>query len=221
MFQYEFEHPAVTVDIVVFSLRDDRLQLLLIQRAIEPFRGRWALPGGFIRMDEDLEQSARRELQEETGIHDIFLEQLYTFGTPDRDPRERVISVAWYALISSSQLALNPTTDASDARWFAMDELPDLAFDHNRIVQMAHRRLVDKSDYSTLAFQFLPKEFTLQELQQVYETLQMKSLDRRNFRKWILSLDLIEETGKMRRAGAHRPAKTYREKAPGTVQIVK
>jgi 8-oxo-dGTP diphosphatase len=221
MFQYEFEHPAVTVDIVVFTLRDECLQLLLIKRALEPFRGEWALPGGFIKMDEDLEQSARRELREETGIEDIYLEQLYTFGAPQRDPRERVISVAWYALIPSSQLALNATTDADDAQWFAMDELPDLAFDHAEIVRLAHQRLVDKTDYSTLAFQFLPGEFTLQELQQVYETILLKTLDRRNFRKWVLSLELIEETGQMRRAGAHRPAKTYRVKAPKTVKIVK
>jgi len=221
MFQYEFEHPAVTVDIVVFTLRDEQLKLLLSKRALEPFQGEWALPGGFVHMDEDLEQSARRELQEETGVSDIFLEQLYTFGKPDRDPRERVISVAYYALIPSTQVALNAATDAEEAQWFAMEELPKLAFDHAKIIQLAHQRLVDKTDYSTLAFQFLPTEFTLMELQKVYETIQLKTLDRRNFRKWILALDQIEETGHMKREGAHRPAKTYRVKSPETIHIVK
>lgn len=221
MYSYKYPHPAVTVDIVIFTIRDNQLKLLLIRRALEPYRGMWALPGGFIDMDEDLESAARRELAEETGISGVYLEQLYTFGQPDRDPRERVITVAYYALIPSDKLRLQSATDAEAVGWFGMEELPKLAFDHANIVDMAHQRLVAKLDYSTLAFQFLSEEFTLMELQRVYEIILREELDKRNFRKWALALDQIEETGEQRREGAHRPAKLYRVKSPGTVTIIK
>lgn len=221
MHRYEYPHPAVTVDIVIFTIRDNQLKLLLIRRALEPYQGMWALPGGFIEMDEDLETAARRELAEETGISGVYLEQLYTFGKPHRDPRERVITVAYYALIPSGKLRLQSATDAEAVGWFGMEELPKLAFDHADIVDMAHQRLVAKLDYSTLAFQFLSREFTLMELQMVYEIILREELDKRNFRKWALALDQIEETGEQRRDGAHRPAKLYRVKSPGTVAIIK
>ncbi len=221
MYSYEYPHPAVTVDIVIFTIRDGQLKLLLIRRAGEPYRGKWALPGGFVEMGEDLEQAARRELEEETGVSGVYLEQLYTFGKPDRDPRERVITIAYYALIPSDKLQLRAATDAEAVGWFGMDELPELAFDHDEIFTMAHQRLVAKLDYSTIAFQFLPEEFTLSELQAVYETIQQAPLDKRNFRKWVLALEQIEETGGERRDGAHRPAKLYRVIEPGTVAIIK
>lgn len=221
MHQYAHPHPAVTVDVVVFTIRDRKLKLLLVRRGSEPYRGKWALPGGFVRADEGLDAAARRELQEETGVSGVFLEQLYTFGEPKRDPRERVITVAYYALIPSDKLQLRAASDAEAVGWFAMDELPKLAFDHAEIVSMAHQRLVAKLDYSTIAFAFMPKKFTLSELQEVYEIIRQEEIDKRNFRKWILSLNQIEETDEERRGGIHRPAKLFRVKHPGKLAIIK
>lgn len=221
MYQYEYPHPAVTTDIVIFTIRDKQLKLLQIMRGGEPYKGKWALPGGFVQLDEDLESGARRELSEETGISGVYLEQLYTFGSVDRDPRERVITVAYYALIPSDKIELRAATDAEAVGWFSMDELPKLAFDHKKIVDMAHERLVAKLDYSTIAFKFMPEEFTLSELQDVYEIILREEMDRRNFRKWMLALDQIVETGGERREGAHRPAKLYRAINPDKVEIIK
>jgi len=218
---YQYPHPAVTTDVVVFTIRDQRLQLLLVRRACEPFKGRWALPGGFLDINEDLEECAKRELEEETGVHGLYLEQLYTFGKPDRDPRERVISITYYALIPSDKVELRASSDAKDAAWFPLDELPQLAFDHKEIIDLAHQRLVAKLNYSTITFQFMPKTFTLSELQRVYEILRNEKLDKRNFRKWISTLNQIEETGKLRRSGNHRPAKVYRVKNPDRVEIIR
>ena len=210
-FSYPYPHPAVTTDVVVFTVRNNRLAILLVKRANMPFAGSWALPGGFLDIDEDLDACAARELEEETGIAGLYLEQLYTFGATHRDPRERVISVTYYALVPQDALtAPRAASDASDVDWFDFDALPPLAFDHAAIVQMAHRRLVAKLDYSTIAFGFMPKTFTLSELQCVYETLLNQPLDKRNFRKRILAQDLIEETGRQRRNGKHRPAREYR-----------
>lgn len=221
MHQYEYPHPAVTTDVVIFSIRDNCLKLLLIKRGGEPYKGKWALPGGFIQLDESLDQCARRELREETGLDGVFLEQLYTFGEPQRDPRERVITVAYYALIPSEKLSLCAASDAEAVGWFAMDELTALAFDHSNIVEMAHERLVAKLDYSTIAFQFMAPEFTLTELQQVYEIILQADIDKRNFRKWVLAMEKVEETGEVKRDGPHRPAKLYRVKDPGKVDIIK
>jgi len=221
MYQYQHPHPAVTTDIVIFTIRDKQLKLLLIMRAAEPFKGQWALPGGFVQPEEDLESAARRELSEETGVSGVYLEQLYTFGAVDRDPRERVITVAYYALIPSDKIVLQAATDAEAVGWFSMDDLPDLAFDHQTIVDMAHQRLAAKLDYSTIAFQFMPKKFTLGELQDVYETILREEMDRRNFRKWVLALERIEETGDERREGAHRPARLYRVTNRDRVEIIK
>ena len=221
MFSYAHPHPAVTTDVVVLTLRDQELKLLLIKRGGDPYKGKWALPGGFVQMDEDLDTSARRELAEETGLSGVYLEQLYTFGTVNRDPRERVITVAYYALIPSDKLQLRAATDAEAVGWFGINELPRLAFDHREIVRMAQQRLVAKLDYSTIAFQFMPTEFTLSELQTVYETILQEPVDKRNFRKWVLALEGIEETGEERRDGAHRPAMLYRIKHPDKVDIIK
>ena len=218
-FRYAYPHPAVSTDVVLFTLRSGQLQVLLIKRGSPPFAGAWALPGGFLDIDEDLESCAARELAEETGIRDLYLEQLYTFGRPDRDPRERVISVTYFALVPSARLAPHAASDAADARWFAFPDLPELGFDHAEIIALAHRRLVSKLDYSTIAFRFLPATFTLGEIQRVYETLLNASLDKRNFRKRVL--DLVEETGQLRRSGNHRPAREYRLRNPGLVEIIK
>lgn len=218
---YEYPHPAVTTDVVLFTIRDRRLQLLLIRRGGEPFKGHWALPGGFIDIDEDLEQGALRELEEETGVSGVYVEQLRTYGRPGRDPRERVISVAYYALAPSERLQLQAASDAAEASWFPVGDLPTLAFDHDKIIQTAHERLVAKLDYSTIAFQFMPESFTLSELQEVYQTLLDAELDKRNFRKWALALEQIEETGEQRRRGSHRPARLYRLKHRSGIDFIK
>lgn len=220
-FTYRYPHPAVTTDIVIFTIRQDELKVLLIKRALPPHRNQWALPGGFIKMEESLEEGARRELEEETGVTGVYLEQLYTFGRPDRDPRERVITVAYLALIPANRLEIKAGSDAADALWFNTKELPDLAFDHKRILKVAHERLVAKVDYSTIGLQFMPKTFTLSELQHVYEVILGERIDKRNFRKRILSLNLIKDTGKEHKAGAHRPAKLYRAKNPNRIDFVK
>lgn len=220
-YQYQYPHPAVTTDVAVFTLRDQQLQLLLIRRAEEPYKGQWALPGGFLEIDEDLDCCAKRELREETGVDNLYLEQLYTFGRPDRDPRERVISVTYYALVPADRLTLSAGSDAQEAVWFPLQQLPELAFDHKEIILLARERLAAKTHYSTIAFQLMPDTFTLSELQSVYEILRNEELDKRNFRKWVLSLNQLEETGEKRRNGSHRPAKIYRLTHPDRVDIIR
>lgn len=220
-YTYRYPHPAVTTDIVIFTIRQDVLKVLLIKRALPPHKNEWALPGGFIKLEESLEEGARRELEEETGVKNVFLEQLYTFGEPKRDPRERVITVAYYALVPSDRFEVRAGSDAEGVSWFGMKELPYLAFDHKRILKMAHQRLTAKLDYSTIAFQFMPNTFTLSELQQVYEVILREPIDKRNFRKRILSLNVIKETAKEKREGAHRPAKLYRVKNPKRIDFIK
>lgn len=220
-YTYEYPHPAVTTDIVIFTIRQDELKVLLIKRALPPYQNMWALPGGFVNLEESLEEGARRELEEETGVRDVYLEQLYTFGKPDRDPRERVITVAYYALVPSDEFDIQAGSDAEGVSWFGMRELPGLAFDHDAILEMARERLRAKLGYSTIAFQFMPRHFTLSELQHVYEVILREPVDKRNFRKRILSLDLIEETGKEKRDGAHRPARLYRIRNRKRIDFIK
>lgn len=220
-YEYEYPHPAVTVDVVIFTIRNDELKVLLIKRAHDPFAGQWALPGGFVEMDESLVDAAKRELREETGVDAGYLEQLYTFGEPDRDPRERVISVAYYALMPSDALEIKAASDAEGVGWFAVDDLPELAFDHPTIVEMALERLAAKLDYSTIAFQLMPEEFTMPELRHLYERITREKLDARNFAKRILALNVIEPTGLDRREGAHRPAKLYRVIDRSKVKVIK
>jgi len=220
-YTYQYPHPAVTTDIVIFTIRGQQLELLLIRRADEPFKGCWALPGGFIEIDEDLEHCALRELEEETGVTGVYLEQLYTFGAPGRDPRERVISVAWYALVPPDRMNIRAASDAREVAWFEVRQLPLLAFDHQDIVALAHQRLSAKLNYSTIALQFMPEKFTLSELQQVYESILGTGLDKRNFRKRVTALGCVKETGEYRRNGNHRPARLFTMTTPGTVEIVR
>lgn len=207
----QYERPSVTVDTVIFSLQRGELQVLLVQRKHWPYQGTWAIPGGFVRMDESLEQAARRELSEETGVddQDIYLEQLYTFGDPGRDPRTRVITVAYFALVCSERLSLHADTDAADAAWFPAYDPPPLAFDHDGILSYAIQRLRYKIEYSAVAFQLLPEAFTLTELQEAYQHILGETLDKRNFRRKVLAADILEETPFVR-SGDHRPAKLYR-----------
>ncbi len=202
--------PSVTVDVVLFTFTEGTLRVLLIRRRGEPFKDRWALPGGFVQKDERLEEAAARELFEEAGLKGIYLEQLYTFGDPGRDPRGWTISVAYFAIVSEDLTGeVRAGDDAGDADWFDVYHLPPLAFDHERIVRYALQRLRYKLEYTGLGFLLLPEAFTLSQLQNVYEVVLQEKLDKRNFRKKILSMDIIEETGKFRH-GDHRPAKLYR-----------
>ncbi|MFQ5994333.1 MAG: NUDIX domain-containing protein [Acidiferrobacterales bacterium] len=214
-------HLAVTTDVVLFSIRAERLEVLLVKRRANPFTGTWALPGGFVGVDENLESCALRELAEKAGVTGVYLEQLHTSGDPQRDPRERVISVAYYALIPSDRLRMRPTVEDTTVGWFPLDRLPLMAFDHAGIVGMAHKRLVAKLDYSTIAYQFMPGKFTLGDLQSVYEIILGEVLDKRNFRKRMLALDRIEKTDEQRRNGNHRPARLYRLRFPHKVEIIK
>jgi 8-oxo-dGTP diphosphatase len=220
-FTYEYARPAVTVDITIFTIRNDELNVLLIKRAEKPFQGEWALPGGFVTENEGLEQAAERELVEETGVSGVYLEQLFTFGAPGRDPRGHTVTVAYSALIPSDNLELTASTDAEGVAWFSIDKLPDLAFDHDEILEMSLDRLVAKLEYSTIAFQLMPESFTLTELQHVYELIERKEIDKRNFRKRILALDAIEPTGEEKREGPHRPAKLYRVIDRSKVDVIK
>lgn len=207
----DYPQPSVTVDVLVFTVLEDRLKVALIQRGVEPFKHKWAIPGGFVRMEESLEDAARREIEEETGVTNLYLEQLYTYGDPQRDPRGRVITVAYYALAQGEEIALRADTDAADAQWYALSEIPALAFDHRKILDDALERLRGKLEYSNVAFALLPPKFRLSELQRVYEVILGYDLDKRNFRKKILSLDLIEATDEYS-SGAHRPAQLFRWK---------
>lgn len=212
----------LTTDIVVFTIRQDELHLLLVERGREPFKGRLSLPGGFVRPDEDLDTCARRELEEETGVKGCYLEQLYTFGDPRRDPRGRVVTVAYFALIRANQVKLTAGSDAARAVWLPVKDLPPLAFDHDLIVATARERLAAKLDYSTIAFQLLPDRFTIREVQAVYETILGRELDRRNFYKKILATGDLVETSERRVEGRHRPATVYRlNKAAAGVRITK
>ncbi|MCS6884059.1 MAG: NUDIX domain-containing protein [Acidobacteriota bacterium] len=204
------DRPAVTVDIVLFSVINDWLNVLLVKRRIPPFVGMWALPGGFVRRGETLEEAALRELSEETGVSGFYLEQLYTFGDPGRDPRMWIVTVAYYALVNSKGIELRPATDVVDTAWYLVDNLPELAFDHARIIQYAVKRLRSKLEYTTVGFELLPEKFTLTELQRVYEAILGQKIDKRNFRKKMLSRGILQPLDETKMEGVHRPAKLYR-----------
>lgn len=207
---YEYPRPALTVDCVVFGLDEGDLKVLLIQRALEPFAGKWALPGGFVRMEESLDDAARRELQEEAGIRPSHLEQLYTFGAPGRDPRGRVVTVAYFALVKLSEHNVHAATDAREAAWFSVWDTPKLAFDHAEILSVALQRLKGKVRYQPIGFELLPPKFTLTQLQRLYEVILERELDKRNFRKKILSMEFLEELDEVEQDVSHRAARLYR-----------
>lgn len=211
-YSYEYERPGVAVDCVIFGLDLDQeaLRVMLIERDLKPFRGMWAIPGGFVRKGESLETAALRELREETGITDVYLEQLYTFGEPERDPRGWVISVAYYALVSPDKHSVVASTDARRAQWFPVTHLPRLAFDHPRILEVALGRLRGKLTYAPVGFELLPEKFTIKQLQKVYEIVLGRKIDNRNFRKKIFAMDVLRELGEIQRGVPHRAARLYR-----------
>jgi len=190
-----------------------------VKRERPPYRGTWALPGGLVGQDESVDAAALRELQEETNIVNVYLEQLYTFDELDRDPRGRVITVAYYALVNWQQFQLKARQRVSQADWFPVKRLPELAFDHRRIVDYALERLRNKLNYTTIGFQLLPKEFTLTELQGAYEVILGQRLDKRNFRRKMLQLNILEGTKEFKANGRQRPARLYTFTEPKVVKL--
>jgi ADP-ribose pyrophosphatase YjhB (NUDIX family) len=209
-YTYDYPRPALTVDCVVFGFDEGDLKVLLVRRDVEPFRGKWALPGGFVRMDESIEEAARRELREETALEKLYLEQLYTFGDVHRDPRGRVVTVAYYALVKLADYRVNAATDASTAAWFSVSEVSTLAFDHNSILDTAMARLKGKVRYQPIGFELLPVKFALSQLQHLYEVILEQDLDKRNFRKKILGTGLLVELDEIQQDVAHRAARLFR-----------
>jgi 8-oxo-dGTP diphosphatase len=201
----------VAVDAIVFGYAENELNVLLIKQKFGILKNQWALVGGFVKDDETLTDAVNRELHEETGIKVNYLEQLYTFGDDiERDPRFRVITVAYFALVNSKKLVLTADSDAEDAKWFSVNELPNLAFDHQSILETAHKRLQSKLTYQPIGFDLLPKEFLFSELENLYCTILEKEIDRRNFRKKILSFGIVEETEKFGNKKNGRPAKLFK-----------
>jgi len=222
-FKYEYERPGLTVDCVIFGLDldEEALKVVLIERDAEPFAGEWAIPGGFVRSNETLSKAATRELSEETGITDVFLEQLFTFGNPGRDPRGWVVSVGYYALVAPDKHRLQAATDARQAQWFPVKALPPLAFDHKEILATALQRLRGKLTYAPIGFELLPQKFTIKQLQKLYQIVLGQPLDNRNFRKKIFAMDVLKELDEMQKGVPHRAARLYRFDERKYNQLVK
>ena len=200
----------LAVDPVVFGYQNNQLLILLIKQKYGLMKGKWVLPGGFVKDGEGITDAVKRELKEETGITVSYLEQLYTFGDNiDRDPRLRVVSIAYFALVNPKKLQLKPDTDAEEAQWFDVKELPKLGYDHNKIIQIGLERLKGKLTYQPIGFDLLEKEFPFSDLENLYRTILGKEIDRRNFRKKMLSFGLLQETHKIKQEGSGRPAKLF------------
>jgi 8-oxo-dGTP diphosphatase len=199
----------VAADVVIFRVHEGRLEVLLVKRGVDPFLGRWAIPGGFVLKDESLDDAARRELREETGVSDVYLEQLYTFGEPKRDPRGRVVSVCYFALLGAEPPTARAGSDAAEVQWAAAYQAPPLAFDHKAILDYALQRLRWKLEWTTVGFKLLPRKFTLTELQRVYEAILGKALDKRNFRRKLSLLGVLEPLDEYRQEGIQRPARLH------------
>ena len=207
-YTYDYPRPAVTTDCVIFGYDGKELKVLLIERGIEPFKGSWAFPGGFLNMDEDALAGARRELKEETGLEDAFIEQFHTFSEPGRDPRGRVITIAHYALVKIQEV--EGGDDAAQARWFPIGEVPPLAFDHDRILRMAMSRLKERIHFEPVGFELLPDVFTMPQLQNLYEAILEVHFDRRNFASKMLKLGILEDTGDRPAGASSRIPVSYR-----------
>lgn len=199
----------LSVDAVVFGYEAGVISILLIKRKYQPFKGKWAIPGGFVLNTESLEEAVERELKEETGVKINYLEQLYTFGSPDRDPRGRVVSVAYFGLVRPNEFRIQASTDAEQAGWFNIDELPDLSFDHKEILKAAIERLQGKITYEPLGFELLDAKFPFSDLEKLYTTLLGRAVDRRNFRKKIIGLNVLDELDEKVSKGSGRPANLF------------
>jgi 8-oxo-dGTP diphosphatase len=208
-YQYEYPRPAITSDCVIFGFDGGELKLLLLEREKEPFKNKWALPGGFVHIDETIEECAKRILIEKAGIKNVFIEQLYTFSDVNRDPRERIISISYFALVNKHQYELIAGRDTLNAEWFHLSSLPELAFDHSKIVKTALQRLKGKVNYQPIGFELLDEKFTLTQLQQLYEAILETTIDKRNFRKKILSMGFLKALNEKEKNVAHKAARFY------------
>ena len=204
---YKYPHPAVTTDCVIFGFDGSELQVLLIERGIEPFKGKWAFPGGFLNMDETAGEGAMRELKEETGLENAYIEQFNTYSEPGRDPRERVITIAHYALVRIQEV--KGGDDAAKAQWFPIDEVPQLAFDHDKILRDAMRKLRERIHFEPIGFELLPEKLTMRELQILYESILGVKFDRRNFAKKMMHYELLNQLDETVRPTAKRDALLY------------
>lgn len=200
----------LSVDAVVFGYESGTVSVLLIKRKYEPFKGQWAIPGGFVLNKESLEEAVQRELKEETGLEINYLEQLYTFGSPDRDPRNRVVSVAYFGLIKPSAFKIFASTDAEAVQWFDINELPNLSFDHDSILKLAINRLQNKMTYEPIGFELLDNKFPFSDIEKLYSSLLGRAIDRRNFRKKLLSFNILDELNEKTSKGSGRPAKLFK-----------
>lgn len=209
MYTYQYPHPAVTTDCVIFGYDGRDLHILLIERGLEPYKGSWALPGGFMKMDETVEECARRELQEETNVKEIYLKQFQVFSDVHRDSRERVLTVAFYALVRKSDFELLAGDDANDASWFLLDELPPLAFDHHQIIKAARQKLQDELRLRPIAFKLLDEKFSMSELQRLYELINNTTYDRRNFQRKMMASGFLSDEGTSKAVVANRPPQLF------------
>ncbi|MBX4205032.1 MAG: NUDIX hydrolase [Candidatus Doudnabacteria bacterium] len=205
----KYNYAVIATDIAIFTMQNEQLKVLLIKMKKAPYTGSWALPGGLIKGDENLDDAAERILLDKAGLSHVYLEQLYTFGRVDRDPFGRVVSVSYFALIPNSGITPKTSSEYSEIAWFSVKNLPKLAYDHKEIVQAAIQRLQSKLSYTNIIYGLLPKEFTLGELQTIYEIILGKKLDKRNFRKKILSLKLVKKLNRKKSTGPNRPAELY------------
>lgn len=220
--QKQYKFAVIATDVVIFTILDKELKVLLIKMKKKPFMERWAAPGGLVKPDESINEAARRHLKSKTGVTNVYLEQLYAFGEVKRDPFGRVVSIAYFALISPSGVKLKTTKEYDDIKWFSVAKLPRLAYDHKKIIDCAASRLRSKLEYTNIVYGLLPDEFTLGELQKTYEIILKRKLDKRNFRKKIFSLKLIKRVGKKTLRSKRRPAELYSftDKKPKIVEII-
>ena len=220
--QKTYKYVVIAADVVIFSIIEGQLKVLLIKMKKHPYTDYWAVPGGLVHPEESLDDSAARILYTKAGLSNVYLEQLYTFGEVNRDPFGRVVSVAFFALIPSTGLHLKTTKEYADIDWFPVSHLPKLAYDHKHIVKSAIQRLQSKLSYTNIIYGLLPNEFTLGELQNIYEIILDRKLDKRNFRKKILSLKLVKKLNRKKSTGPNRPAELYCfvKKTPEIVEIL-
>jgi len=216
-YSYKYPHPSVTTDCVIFGFDGVKLKVLLVERGMAPYKGRWAFPGGFLNMDESAEEGALRELKEETGLEGAYIRQFHTFSAPQRDPRERVITIAYYALVRMQEV--KGGDDASDARWFALDEVPPLAFDHDQILRKAEKTLRQQIHFEPVGFELLPEKFTIKQLQNLYEAILDMRFDRRNFYNKMRRLGMLELTGDTANPSQRREANLFSFNAEKYVEL--
>ena len=207
-YSYKYPHPSVTTDCVIFGFDGGKLKVLLVERGLEPYKGRWAFPGGFIKIDESCEEGALRELEEETALKGTYVQQFHTYSAPNRDPRERVITVAFFALVCIQEVEAGD--DANKAQWFAIDEVPQLAFDHDVILRDALKRLRERIHFQPIGFELLPEKFTMRQLQNLYEAILDVHFDRGNFSKKMLHFNILTPLDETVRPTPKREARLYR-----------